>query len=373
MKVKASVVSLLWLGWMATTPDAFADDLADCAAATSLISSGTKLVDEALSGPTAGTKSRCQTAHDVSADRPHFHACNNLWEYACSRPFAKNLNDASRRRDEHSRLELFGKVLKEIQKKRKNPTGKESDLESEDSIARNPDLLTALNSAYFPGDLKAKVHGWYNAITDIAADFFKDKKIPRDGMKELREVSIVWPTSLPKNDMYTLKSSLIPRDAGFDPIYRHILIKGGYGDVKYLRRLMGALAHEYGHAIIFTLSRGDVRAFHQKVMNCLRTSSSVGATSTQDEEALADWYAAEIIARYLQKEGKKFSQDEQRELVMEAAVISCAEVQTYDASGDLHPRWDARTNRIWMAHPVIRKIFGCEAVQGPQYCDPASF
>ena len=132
------------------------------------------------------------------------------------------------------------------------------------------------------------------------------------------------------------------------------------------------LEHEIGHKIYEILDLKNNEA--HSVVACLRGSKSIAAAvgskehkiPDQANEAFADWFAAEMMTQRLgsgAQAGRKYI----------ASLRSwCGPFSESDPQpgvpDDAHPFSVARMNRLFAAHPVIRKAFGKGPVAEPKYC-----
>ncbi len=124
----------------------------------------------------------------------------------------------------------------------------------------------------------------------------------------------------------------------------------------------------------------------KNILSCLRSKNSVGAYrkewllkkkdrdgyikelnklegpsfcyGDQITESFADWFAAEILPDYLSSDQKIENSIDTRNVM--------------PVSGDEHPQWTDRINKILMANPKIRSKVGCpEKQKNVEYCSTA--
>ncbi|MES2965068.1 MAG: hypothetical protein V4760_14375 [Bdellovibrionota bacterium] len=153
---------------------------------------------------------------------------------------------------------------------------------------------------------------------------------------------------------------------------------------------VSTLAHELGHSIDFCwwvrekirvssvtptrFSQIDESYPFRSAVACLRTEGSVQArrASNPDQnmspdelnrncqardqggEAMGDWFSAQILSGYMDRFHPGLSTEQRRSGVMNATRDLCG-----NGTDENHPEGNARVNRIYSAHPGIRRQMGC--------------
>jgi hypothetical protein len=126
---------------------------------------------------------------------------------------------------------------------------------------------------------------------------------------------------------------------------------------------MAITAHEAGHKIGPEISRingYDLTSEYKNLLSCLGERQSIYMQKGQEDEAIADYISAEVLARQL----GKLPQDKRRQAMMSAMESFCIFDQMdfgVDCKGT-HPENSLRVNGIYAANPNLRSILGC---QGP--------
>ncbi len=181
-----------------------------------------------------------------------------------------------------------------------------------------------------------------------------------------------------------------------------------YGVSKY--QLVSIFAHELAHSIdpcrlhrdlsdtkINDKNTSDLeKDFPFKVLKCLRSEESVFAYETESlglseeekeipkfchqtdqiNESFCDWMGAEILYRYLKTDLSKNTKQHHYDGVASIWRYLCEGEKGLGAStpGQAqktgHPATVDRLNRIFLAHPGIRREVGCKPLDsGVEYCD----
>jgi hypothetical protein len=214
--------------------------------------------------------------------------------------------------------------------------------------------------------------------TGLISIFEKRKYFSPEGLKKFQKIKVTSPYLNQGIDIVSDRDKIVEANAHYDPDQNQIQFWGGFSGMNPFSRLI-VMAHELGHGLEGPMRRGhgteDKSAVYsknsnlRKIQKCL--SRSVGITEAQVGEGVCDWIAAEFIAEYFKNSEKSIKQ--QREIVLNS-IVSCKNpltVLSLENRNDPHPRADLRANRILMANPEIRKIFGCdklEKVNEPKYC-----
>lgn len=145
-----------------------------------------------------------------------------------------------------------------------------------------------------------------------------------------------------------------------------------------LFNLAFALSHELTHALdpcakefMIGIPKG-VRSPWMPVMQCLRSQKSMGAkasrgtlecdTGDQIGESFADWMGLEITVDYVRQNFKDMSKSELKNAWINMTRYSC------ETRVDEHPAMTDRMNKLILAHPEIRKDFGCTITSKAAYC-----
>jgi hypothetical protein len=120
-------------------------------------------------------------------------------------------------------------------------------------------------------------------------------------------------------------------------------------------------AHEAGHKIglgMAQISGFDLSSEYKDLLACYKDSKSIKLEGKQADEALADYFSSEILARQIQKLPK----DQRKQAVMSAAEMHCMfgdRAQHLVSCKGSHPESSLRVSGILGANPSIRKILGC--------------
>jgi hypothetical protein len=166
---------------------------------------------------------------------------------------------------------------------------------------------------------------------------------------------------------FNIVGDLISRGARFFPDAGAGAINMGLGFLGDPEaRQFTILAHEFGHFMQATHRLLPSEALKK----CLADPSSGQPQRFQMEEALSDLFAAELLAWRLRSQMAALSTEKRRAAVAQGAVFFCGEPGKR-VTDDQHLANDVRTNRIFMAQPYLRSLFGCASRPGeaPKYCD----
>jgi hypothetical protein len=151
--------------------------------------------------------------------------------------------------------------------------------------------------------------------------------------------------------------------------------------------MLFTMAHEVGHAmhrsheiagmtsdITLTPSVGDLSScFRKGVAMHPRTrvgQETMGANFNQDGECMGDYYGTEIFFNMINNATPAMSV-EQKRLAVAQTVMNCNSSGGLNGEhNDPHPSWRDRSERIIMAHPGMRALFGCSTntAADPFYC-----
>lgn len=135
------------------------------------------------------------------------------------------------------------------------------------------------------------------------------------------------------------------------------------------------LAHHLGIGPAFLNGHTNLVASYPKLVKCLSSSKSLGLENdNQYDEAIADWYASKVVARYLEKNKSNresfINVSNIQESVMDIVGGLCG-IDADNNMNDYHPYYDdlgeieehpatiLRVNGIFGANLTIRKYLGC--------------
>ena len=165
--------------------------------------------------------------------------------------------------------------------------------------------------------------------------------------------------------------------------------------------LVATIAHEISHSLDPCSLKPDSNetskfAAFDPVIQCLRSSNSAGARNKtlelfsnmtsvpgcpscpvpkpnfcyddQITESFADWLAAEVVAKYIEKY-QRFTAEQYRDAY--SRVLAGLSFTSPITGFDVHPSAEVRINRILLVNPKIRQQMGCSPIHSQyKYCDP---
>ena len=242
--------------------------------------------------------------------------------------------------------------------------------QEEERVDMDDDFQKKVHNRVFPEKLKNNLRSIYSRMLKYSnASILGLGTLNESDRASLAGVKFVFPIentwSIP-----SFRELATTRNASHKQTENTIMAYGGYARASD-HEIINTLAHEYGHAVSHSIKGEPHKSMYDNVKKCLRTKSSVNASSNEEEEAFADWFATEITASYIKD--ANLTVEEQRNIAINAGPITCRPLSLYTGKGvfgtpDPHPRWDIRTNRVFMANPYIRSLFGCKQANAPQHC-----
>lgn len=130
------------------------------------------------------------------------------------------------------------------------------------------------------------------------------------------------------------------------------------------------LAHEVGHKIgplVSKINGYDLRSEYRDLLACYKDRKSIKLEVGQEDEAIADYIAAEVMARQI----SKMPQEQRQSRLVSSMETFCRfdarnlHTHSVECKGS-HPEVSLRISVIFGANPNLRKAIGCE-------CESPSF
>jgi hypothetical protein len=141
------------------------------------------------------------------------------------------------------------------------------------------------------------------------------------------------------------------------PMFLHLADKNPYA-------FLSVLAHEAGHKIgpqLAILNGYDLSSEYQELLVCFKDNKSIGLKKGQEDETIADYISAEVLARQI----SKLPIEKRQQALMSAMENFCLFDDDNERSlsidcKDPHPELSLRLGGIFGANPNLRKVVGCQ-------------
>jgi hypothetical protein len=236
------------------------------------------------------------------------------------------------------------------------------------------EFRAAIMDRVFPNERRQQFQMIFSDLKIIAREMFAGRLTEAE-LERLNKTQLAWSD---ESESVTFQTIAYGQNGFYDSAHtKNIVILGGYSDMSEYD-VWRVIAHEYGHA----LDLGEIGPNMTKVTNhlrtCLQRPTSVNALQKQLKEAVADWIGFELLARYYSKRLSPVWQlAALQKSTLQLGILTCAvpqqSIQNPLLGMDqvtIHPPWNERANRIFMAHPYFRSLFGCSKnEEAPEYCD----
>jgi len=233
-----------------------------------------------------------------------------------------------------------------------------------------------VEDSLYPNSIKEKIAKYFSIVIELAQQFLADHGVSEDNRRSLTKVELEWPIT--SKDTY-FKSTILDENAHYVTKNKKILVYGGYANQSD-GKIFSSLAHEYGHAIDDFLTKDSIfSTCIEHVKSCLQKVVPLERNNLVDRtgEGFADWFAAYILAKYLQNNESSLNKKGIKSFIDEAIILTCKDEKDYNELSllgmDPHPRWDMRTNNIYGAHPYIKNFYNlkysmpfCECTESSQ-------
>lgn len=136
--------------------------------------------------------------------------------------------------------------------------------------------------------------------------------------------------------------------------------------------LLETAAHEIGHTfgpMISEMVGHPLEKIYPNFIECFKDPLSIGMKKDQADEAVADWFSAEVIGRLAVQAPNPLA------FLKEGMNMFCTFYRSFkslrkEAVEESHPVDIRRINGIFLANPNIRKALGCEGPCNRRYCNP---
>lgn len=226
----------------------------------------------------------------------------------------------------------------------------------------------------FPTVRRKQIQTIFSDLKRIAREMFTGHLTEAE-LDKFDGTEVIWPD---QNGEIPFQKIAYGQNGYYDSQHtKNIVILGGYSDMSDYD-LWRVIAHEYGHALDLKEIGPNMTKVTDHLRICLQRPTSVKAYPEQLKEAVADWIAFELLARYYSSRLAPFWQlAALQKSTLQLGILTCAAPQQSidnpllgPAQITVHPPWDARANRIFMAHPYFRSLFGCsQEPDGPEHCE----
>ena len=129
--------------------------------------------------------------------------------------------------------------------------------------------------------------------------------------------------------------------------------------------VLTVMAHEVGHKLgpqVSKINKHNLTSELAPLMKCLKKSGSIKMSQSQEDEVFADWFSANIIAQYIQK---NYPEEQFQSALVNSVKAFCSFEKTQDNRGNFsvdqeHPNTRMRIQGIYASNPFFKKVFGCE-------------
>ena len=242
-----------------------------------------------------------------------------------------------------------------------------------EELAARPEFRTYVMEQVFPKERRQQLQMIFSDLKKIAREMFTGR-LNETELEKLEKTQLAW---LDQSDGITFQTIAYGQNGFYDGTNtKNVVVLGGYSDMSQYD-IWRVIAHEYGHALDLSEIGPNMTKVTDHLRTCLQRPTSLNAHEKQLKEAVADWIGFELLARYYSSRlSPIWPMAALQKSTLQLGILTCSAPQQSIANplmGDqvtVHPPWNERANRVFMAHPYFRSLFDCsQNNEVPEHCE----